>query len=117
MEQIKLKVLTCQCSYSYLMKGQYDGNLQWPLKGTFEITLLNQKVNREHHTNNIVKFTGKTPPAITSRVSSKQSDEMAHEGLGRNEFIKHEDLKEETDTRQCLKDGCIFLRIRQLQSV
>ena len=69
------------------------------------------------HTNNTVKMTDKTPPAITSRVSSKQSDEMAHDGLGHNEFIKHEDLKEETDTHQYLKEDCIFLRICQLQSV
>ena len=102
--------------YLYLMKGQYDGNLQWPLRGAFQIALLNQKMDGGHYINdyNTVKFIDKTPAAITNRVIGKQSDEMAHEGLGRNEFIKHEDLKKETDTCQYLKDDCIFLRIHQI---
>ena len=99
--------------FLYLMKGQYDA-LKWPLVGTFEITLLNQKMDGKHYTNNNpIKFTNRTPTAITGRVTSRQPDEMAHEGLGRNEFIKHEDLEAETDDSQYLKDDCIFLKIHQ----
>ena len=100
--------------FLYLMKGQYDNNLKWPLVGTFQIELLNQKMDEDHHTNNAVKFTATTPLAITNRVGSKQTDDIAPEGLGRNEFITHEDLKRETYTCQYLKDDCIFFRISQL---
>ena len=100
--------------FLYLMKGQYDNTLKWPFVGTFEIELLNQKMDGEHHTNNPIKFTATTPLAITNRVGSKQTDDIAPEGLGRNEFITHEDLKKETHTCQYLKDDCIFFRITQL---
>lgn len=95
------------------MKGRYDGNLEWPLIGTFEITLLNQKMDGMHHTINLIKFTRRTPLTIANRVTGRELDEMAGEGLGRNEFIPYEDLKKETVDRQYLKDDCIFIRIRQ----
>ena len=98
--------------FLYLMKGQYDGNLKWPLVGSFEIELLNQKVDKEHHTNKTIKFNDEA--ASASRVSSKQPDEMAREGLGRNEFVSHEEIKKETDNCQYLKDDCIFFRISKL---
>ena len=99
--------------FLYLMKGQYDNNLKWPLVGTFQIELLNQKMDKEHYANNPIKFTANTASTITARVGSKETDEMAFEGLGRSKFITHEDLKKETDTCQYLKDDCIFLRISQ----
>ena len=33
----------------YLMKGQNDDELTWPLRGKFEIKLLNQISDSEHH--------------------------------------------------------------------
>ena len=100
--------------FLYLMKGLYDANLNWPMIGSFDIELLNQKMDDKHHTNKIIKFNDKTPSA--SRVSSRQPDEMAHEGLGRNEFISHEDIKKEMDDCQYLKGDCIFFRISKLLS-
>ena len=73
------------------MKGQYTNNLKWPLVGTFQIELLNQKMDKEHYTNNPIKFTAATPLAITDRVGSKKPDEMAPEGLGHNKFITHKE--------------------------
>ena len=100
--------------FLYLMKGVYDGGLAWPLIGSFDIVLLNQKMDGEHYINNPIKFTEKTPSAIANKVSSKQPDEIARDGLGRNEFIRHEELWKETDTCQFLKNDCIFVRVRQL---
>ena len=100
--------------FLYLMRGRYDGNLQWPLIGTFEITILNQKMDGEHYTNNPIKFTEKTPSGISSKVSAKQTDDMARDGLGRSEFISYEDLEKDTATHQYLKDDCMFIRVRQV---
>ena len=33
----------------YLLKGSYDDQLEWPLKGHCEVKLLNQISNSEHH--------------------------------------------------------------------
>ena len=100
--------------FLYLMKGNYDSNLSWPLLGAFEIALLNQKMDGEHFINNPIKFTEKTPSAIANKVSAKQPDEIARDGLGRNEFISHKELEKETDYCQFLKDDCIFIRVRKV---
>ena len=100
--------------FLYLMKGNYDSNLQWPLIGSFEIALLNQKMDGEHSVNNPIKFTEKTPSAIANKVSARQPDEIARDGLGRNEFISHKDLNKETPDCQYLKDDCIFFRVRKV---
>jgi len=99
--------------FLYLMKGPYDNNLQWPLIGNFEVALLNQKMDGEHYTNGQIKFTDRTPLYISSRVSVKQPDDIAHDGLGRNEFILYEGLYLESPTCQFLKDDCIFIRVRK----
>ncbi|XP_065901688.1 TNF receptor-associated factor 3-like [Dysidea avara] len=93
--------------FLYLMKGQYDGQLEWPLKGEFEMTLLNQMMDDEHHSNT-VKFSEKTPAAIANKV---KSGEMAADGLGRNEFILERNLTMITPTCQYLKDDCIFIKV------
>ena len=93
--------------FLYLMKGQYDSQLEWPLKGEFEMMLLNQIMDAEHHFNT-VKFSEKTPSAIANKV---RSGEMAADGLGRNEFILEKDLVIPTPTRQYLKDDCIFIKV------
>ena len=33
----------------YLMKGPYDEQLKWPMKGEYEVKLLNQISNSMHH--------------------------------------------------------------------
>ena len=100
--------------FLYLMKGNYDSNLQWPLIGSFEIALLNQLMDGKHYINNPIKFTDKTPAAISNKVSAKQPDEIARDGLGRNEFISHADLEAVTPECQFLKDDCIFIRVRRI---
>ena len=96
--------------FLYLMKGPYDSQLDWPLKGEFEMTLLNQIVDFDHHSNT-VKFSDKTPTAISNKV---KSGDMAADGLGRNEFISQNELIKKTNTCQYLKDDCIFIRVRKL---
>jgi len=96
--------------FLYLMKGQYDTQLDWPLKGEFEMMLLNQLADFDHHSNT-VKFSEKTPTAISNKVKSV---EMAADGLGRNEFILMDELRKITNTCQYLKDDCIFIRVCKL---
>ena len=36
--------------FLFLEKGQYDDELSWPMSGKFEVKLLNQIGDTEHHT-------------------------------------------------------------------
>ena len=96
--------------FLYLMKGPYDSQVKWPLKGEFELTLMNQLKNEEHHSYTIT-FTENTPSAVAKRV---KSSEVASEGLGRNEFISLKGLSKITATCQYLKNDCIFIRVCKL---
>jgi len=97
--------------YLSLMRGIYDGNLTWPLKGVFAINLLNQLMDEEHFYN-IVTFDQSTPSHIAGRVSGK--DDMAADGLGYKQFISHTELVKMTETCQYVRDDCIFLKVSKL---
>ena len=51
----------------FLMKGPHDDELTWPLRGKFDITLLNQTSDSEHHSD-IVYFDEDTPTGAVYRV-------------------------------------------------
>ena len=51
----------------FLMKGPHDDGLTWPLRGNFEIKLLNQVSDTTHHSK-IVSFADETPTGATYRV-------------------------------------------------
>ena len=89
----------------YLMKGTHDARLQSSLMGNFVVTLLNQKTDDHHHSR---RFTEMVPLVITNRV---WQNEMAHAGVGCNDFISHEDLSNTSPTCQYLKDDCIFIKV------
>jgi len=97
--------------YLSLMRGTYDDNLSWPLKGVFAVNLLNQLMDGEH-SHNIVTFDQSTPSHIAGRVSGK--DYMAADGLGYKQFISHTELVKMTETCQYVRDDCIFLKISKL---
>ena len=55
-------------AFTYLMKGPHDNELTWPLRGKFEIKLLNQISDSEHHSVNI-NYNGNTPSVYISKVT------------------------------------------------
>ena len=90
--------------FLYLMKGPHDDELTWPLRGKFEVKLLNQISDCEHHTKKMT-FTNNTRVTIGNRAKS---------GWGYQQFISKEDLHKVTPTCQYLKDDCIFLQVGKL---
>ena len=96
--------------FLYLMKGPYDDDLKWPLIRNFEIALLNQKKDEEHHIDEI-SFTSDTPKTLSGKIKAKQHNEIAHGGLGRERYIAYNDLKKITYTRQYVKDDCMYMKI------
>ena len=84
------------------MAGPSDEYLQWPFKGKFEITILNQLADKEH-TSVVVEMTVKRIP----------SPEIRDYVRPQNEFISHADLqKKESLNRQYLMDDCVYFRVK-----
>ena len=83
------------------MAGPSDDYLQWPFKGSFKITILNQLANQEH-TSAVVDMT-------TNRI---QPPRDRGNGKGRHDFISHADLqKKESLNRQYLMDDCVYFSV------
>ena len=62
-----------------------------PLRGEFEVKLLNQVRDSAHHSET-VSFDDETPTGATYGV---MDDDRATEGFGDDEFISHEDFYDE----------------------
>ena len=75
-----------------LMKGPYDDQLTWPLQKEFNITLLNQISDKEHHT--VVIAYDNSVDNIAGRVR------IGERARGREccKFISHTDLGKVTST-------------------
>ena len=85
--------------YLYIMSGPHDHYLMWPLKGKFQVTLLNQISNSEHHS-----------VSYRNRVKRNQSQPFWY----CEEFISHKVLHEISATRQFIKNDCLFFEVSEL---
>ncbi|XP_065888341.1 TNF receptor-associated factor 3-like [Dysidea avara] len=90
--------------FLFLMKGPYDDQLRWPLKGYCEVKLLNQISNSEHHLGN-----GEYWDDGHKRVFS--GERGWYYVWYSTQFISHEHLHKITPTCQYLKDDGIFLQV------
>ena len=86
----------------FLMKGPYDDQLRWPLKGHCEVKLLNQISNSERNLGN-GEYWGSGHKRVTR--GERCGYYMWYTFL----FISHEHLHKITPTHQYFKDDSIFL--------
>ena len=80
----------------YLRKGEFDGVLKWPFKGTITVQILSQE-EQENLENCINIFT--------------QSMETAMKGIGNVKFVSHSDLI----SKHYLKNDCLVFRIAKIE--
>ena len=88
----------------YLMKGPYDDQLRWPMVGHYEVILLNQTTNTEHH----VGY-GKYQADGCGRVSNGEISRYPM--WYTNQFISNIELYKITASRQYLKHDSIFFQV------
>ena len=93
--------------YLCLMKGPHDDELTWPLRGKFEIKLLNQISDSEHHSETMTYY---DEDAVHRVIESNRSDI----GYGFSQYISNENLNNITPTCQYLKDDCLFFQVTKL---
>ena len=89
-----------------LMKGPHDDELTWPLKGKFEIKLLNQISDSEHYCM-IFNYFGEDDEGC--RVT-----EDSDKGWGHRQYITNKLLNKITPMRQYLKGDCLFFQVIKL---
>ena len=71
------------------MKGEFDDQLQWPIKADFEVKLLKWGVEEGHHTT-MMNFNDNTPQECSLRVTDV---ERAAKGVECKNFISLAELK------------------------
>ena len=88
----------------YLMRGEYDGQLEFPFKATIKFELLNQLEDKNHHCKS-----HKLDSVDTKRLINQ---DMSSQGSGLSAFIPHEDLRFNA-TKNCryLQDDCLVFRV------
>lgn len=84
--------------FVFILKGNYDRDLEWPFVGTVACTLLNQLKDRSHHTG-LIHFT-------------RAGNRSPGSNWGFDKFITHSELayNEVKDTHY-LKDDTLFFRV------
>ena len=97
------------CSmYLYLMRGQFDDNVSWPLRIKLQVTLLNQISDDLHHSHIVAFSDAAHCRDTTPRV---RDQDMPKDGWGISNFISYEYLTEVTSACQFVKDDCIYVRV------
>ncbi len=92
----------------YLMRGDYDDQLEFPFKGTVTFELLNQLEDKIHHS---ASYTFMGTEASSKRVLDEEKSSQASGVIA---FIPHENLgHNRTENCQCqyLKDDCLVFRV------
>ena len=76
--------------FLHLMRGQFDGELEWPLRGRITVQLLNRITDGKHdNIERTYNFDNTVSYQIANRVKNR---ERANSGLGYDSFIPHTDL-------------------------
>lgn len=93
----------------YLMNGEHDEELRWPLTGTMSIQLLNQVADNDHSQVVEFKFSGRDLK-MCQRVTNGNHAERA---CWAHKFIPHEALQYDKHKKhEYLKNKCIFFRVQ-----
>ena len=89
------------------MNGPYDGNLQWPMKGSIVIELLNQ-VKDKHHYSRTIQYNDNVDETeiCAGQVISEEANQ-----IGEPYFISYDDLFQTTAKIQFFRDDCVYFRI------
>ena len=101
-------------TFLYLMKGENDYALDWPLRGKFSIEVLNQERD-ENHELCIVHLAEMEGSQHNYRVSKGR----AQGGYGVSNFMSHRDLKGDPLMQplatQYLKDDVLYFRVAMME--
>ncbi len=97
--------------YGFLVRGEFDDHLPWPLRAHVVVQLLNQIGNKTHQELTIT-FSESTDPKLVGRV---MTGELASMGRGNNSFLPIAELDlDSSKERQYLKDDCLRFQVARV---
>ena len=92
--------------FIYLMKGEFDEDLHWPMRENVDIYLIDHKFRSEAFADNIawqtIKFDEKSD-GYFARVTDGEKSEC---GWGKEKFIPHSSMDP-----KYLKNGCLHFQL------
>ena len=98
--------------YVYLLKGEYDDQLQWPFNANITVQLLNWSGNNSHKETTIPHHTA--PLEYRTRVT--EGDRVPC-GWGYFQFISHSVLESVTSDVQFITDNKICFKIMEVNII
>ena len=91
----------------FMMKGEFDSHLKWPLKGGITVELVNQKDGGVKYERKLAA--NEQSEELVKVFQRVTEGERATSGFGYSQFISHTDLyKPEEDKEYLLNDTLIF---------
>ena len=87
------------------MDGPNDDILQWPMKGTVMVELLNQAKDK-HHLVTSISYNEDIDQMCAGQVTSHENN-----GMGEPHFVRHDELYKTTPKKQFLRNDCLYFRI------
>ena len=93
--------------FAFLMRGEYDNELEWPFEGDIRVELLNWRADKNHHSVTICFIKYSDP---NGTASSRLTDQVNEIDIGIPQFISHTDLASTTNT-EYLRDDYLKLRV------
>ena len=95
----------------YLMKGDHDDHLTWPVRGALTVQLLNQLSDSNHSEPVKFRFNG-----YSLACQSLMKGTKSIYGVWSHQFIHRNRLSYDADKKcQYLKDDCVFFRVCNFQ--
>ena len=92
--------------YLYSMSGEFDATLQWPVKVTITLQLLNQHRDQDHIT--VTKSFQWT--------KSESENDWVYAGDFHSRFVSHAVLEYNAQKQtQYLKDDCLHFRVAKME--
>ena len=92
--------------FIYLMKGEFDEDLHWPMRENVEIFLVDHEFPCEHFADDIawqtIKFNEKSDGCFTRVVDGEKSKH----GWGKQKFIPHSSMDP-----KYLKNDCLHFKL------
>ena len=95
----------------YLMKGNHDDHLTWPVKGSLTVQLLNQLSDSNHSEPVKYDFDGSS-----TKFQRVMKGTRSPFGIWCDQFIPHKRLSYDADKKcQYLKNDCVYFRVCNFQ--
>ena len=95
--------------FVHVMRGAFDGRLEWPIEEEITVSLQNQ-LSDAHHWSNDCSFFEELPPHVCARVRGAGAS-RARRGSGTPTFIPLGKLYSSTAHRNYLKNNCLFFEV------